>query len=229
MNNYIQTMYIFTYLKYSQGSVGAVGGNVSAVGYTAPEETTGFGYLATSPEYAFPYCGTIKRWDAKFMNKGTLWLQVWRHHKVMNYRLVQETPVHVTKVPTLEQMTSITTQDIIHFDKGDVIGWKSEANEIIPFRSSPVIVGGRGFWRLGSVPDPGGLVDWGQGEFVYGRQYAVSAIIAHILISWTSINLQFNCILYLLPSLTASSSSLENIISPSGSFSFVGRQLLHIL
>lgn len=56
---------------------------------------------------------------------------------------------------------------------------KSEANEIIPFRSSPVIVGGRGFWRLGSVPDPGGLVDWGQGEFVYGRQYAVSAIIAH--------------------------------------------------
>lgn len=152
---------------------------MSAVGYTAPEETTGFGYLATSPEYAFPYCGTIKRWDAKFMNKGTLWLQVWRHHKVMNYRLVQETPVYVTKVPTLEQMTSITTQDIIHFDKGDVIGWKSEANEIIPFRSSPVIVGGRGFWRLGSVPDPGGLVDWGQGEFVYGRQYAVSAIIAH--------------------------------------------------
>lgn len=57
----------------------------------------GFGYLATSPEYAFPYCGTIKRWDAKFMNKGTLWLQVWRHHKVMNYRLVQETPVYVTK------------------------------------------------------------------------------------------------------------------------------------
>lgn len=46
-----------------------------------------------------------------------------------------------------------------------------------------------------------------------------------VLISWTSINLQFNCILYLLPSLTASSSSLENIISPSGSFSFVGRQL----
>lgn len=31
------------------------------------------------------------------MNKGTLWLQVWRHHKVMNYRLVQETPVYVTK------------------------------------------------------------------------------------------------------------------------------------
>lgn len=29
------------------------------------------------------------------------------------------------------------------------------------------------------MPDPGGLVDWGQGEFVYGRQYAVSAIIAH--------------------------------------------------
>lgn len=53
--------------------------------------------MATSPEYAFPYCGTIKRWDAKFMNKGTLWLQVWRHHKVMNYRLVQETPVYVTK------------------------------------------------------------------------------------------------------------------------------------
>lgn len=46
-----------------------------------------------------------------------------------------------------------------------------------------------------------------------------------VLISWTSINLQFNCILYLLPSLTASSSSLENIILPSGSFSFVGRQL----
>lgn len=46
-----------------------------------------------------------------------------------------------------------------------------------------------------------------------------------VLISWTSINLQFNCILYLLPSLAASSSSLENIISPSGSFSFVGRQL----
>lgn len=53
--------------------------------------------MATSPEYAFPYCGTIKRWDAKFMNKGTLRLQVWRHHKVMNYRLVQETPVYVTK------------------------------------------------------------------------------------------------------------------------------------
>lgn len=29
------------------------------------------------------------------------------------------------------------------------------------------------------MPDPGGVMDWGQGEFVYGRQYAVSAIIAH--------------------------------------------------
>lgn len=34
-----------TCLLIVTGSVGAVGGNVSAVGYTAPEETTGNGHV----------------------------------------------------------------------------------------------------------------------------------------------------------------------------------------
>ena len=55
---------------------------------------------------------------------------------------------------------------------------KYKKKELIPSRPSPSVAGGRGFWRMGGSNISGGQVNWGLGEFVYGRQYAVSAVIS---------------------------------------------------
>nr|XP_022320218.1 uncharacterized protein LOC111122656 isoform X2 [Crassostrea virginica] len=179
MDNHLNALYILVCLKYAWGLEDVVGGNLSVAGFRSLGDTEGYGYLATTPEYAFPYCGTIKRWKVRVLDVGTLWLQVWRPQKVMNYRLIQETSVYITEVPTSsEQVISIATPEIIHFDFGDVIGWKYKKKELIPSRPSPSVAGGRGFWRMGGSNISGGQVNWGLGEFVYGRQYAVSAVIS---------------------------------------------------
>ncbi|XP_056010432.1 uncharacterized protein LOC125680382 isoform X2 [Ostrea edulis] len=78
----------------------------------------------------------------------------------------------------MQQLTSITSPEIMHFVKGDVIGWKCKQNVNIPFRIGPVIARGRGFWKRWTSHRKRAIVDWGQGEFLYGRQYAISAVIS---------------------------------------------------
>ncbi|XP_061164997.1 uncharacterized protein LOC133173949 [Saccostrea echinata] len=181
MDCYFNFLCITLSLKYTFGLGYTVGGNLSVSGYNATEETEGLSLLSTSPEYTFPFCGVVKHWKILSIDEGKLWLQIWRPQKAMSYRLIQEISVYTTGASTIQQippMNPTTSPEIIHFNKGDVIGWKYNGKEIIPFRTSPVIARGRGFWRRRASNVSGVTENWGQGEFLYARQYAISASVS---------------------------------------------------
>ncbi|XP_062606160.1 uncharacterized protein LOC134267969 [Saccostrea cucullata] len=181
MGYYFNILCITLSLKCMLGLGFTVGGNLSVSGYNSTENTEGLSLLSTSPEYTFPFCGIVKHWKILSIGEGKLWLQIWRPHKAMSYRLIQEISVYTTGASTIQQippMNPTTSPDIIHFYKGDVIGWKYNEKEIIPFRSSPVIARGHGFWRRRVSHGDGVTENWGQGEFLYARQYAISASVS---------------------------------------------------